>query len=256
MRPEAAVCIIGEMKNIKLTIEYDGTNYHGWQSQKNSLAVQDVIADSIKKVTGEDCNLTGSSRLDSGAHALGYVANFITGSNIPPEKYSYALNTVLPQDIVVKHSCEVDLKFHSRVSAKGKKYRYIIYNAGYPSALLRNRAYYVSGDLDIKKMKEGMECLKGIHDFKAFMASGSSVKTTTRNITDVSLKKKEHLIYFEITGDGFLYNMVRIIAGTLVDIGLNIIPSGSMDKILKSHDRNKAGKTAPAHALYLVEVYY
>ncbi len=247
---------MNDMRNIRLTIEYDGTNYHGWQSQKNSLAVQDVVTDSIRKVTGEKCCLTGSSRLDSGAHALGYVANFITGSNIPPEKYSYALNAVLPQDIVIKHSCEVELQFHSRFSARGKKYRYLIYNADYPSALLRNRAYYVSGGLNIKKMKEAVVCFKGMHDFKAFMASGSSVKTTTRNITEVSLKKKEHLIYFEIAGDGFLYNMVRIIAGTLVDIGLNTIPSGRMDKIIKSLDRTKAGKTAPAHALYLVEVYY
>jgi tRNA pseudouridine38-40 synthase len=247
---------VDNARNIKLIIEYDGTGYHGWQSQVNSLAVQDVVTDSIKEITGEDCCLTGSSRTDAGAHATGFVANFKTNSRIPPGKFSYALNTVLPEDIVIKHSCEVKPDFHSRFSAKGKKYRYLIYNSEHPSALLRYRAYHVSKPLGIEDMKRASCFFKGTHDFMAFMASGSSVKTTVRTITDVSVERNGQLISFEITGDGFLYNMVRIMAGTLVETGLGGMKAESIEYVMKSLDRSNAGKTAPAHGLYLVEVYY
>jgi len=244
------------MRNIKFTIEYDGTNYHGWQSQINAVAVQDVITDAIKKLTGEDCNLIGAGRTDVGVHALGQVANFVTESRIPAERFSYALNSILPEDIVIKKSEEANPDFHSRYSAKGKKYRYLIYNSIHPSALLRNRVYHVSFNLDFDSMQKASDFFLGMHDFSAFKASGSSVKTSERTITGVHLAKSEDIITFEIEGDGFLYNMVRIIAGTLVEVGAGKIQPEAIPEIIKSRDRNKAGKTAPAHGLYLIEVYY
>lgn len=266
------------MRNIKLTIEYDGTNYHGWQSQLNADAVQDVVKKAVKKLTGEDCNLIGASRTDSGVHALGQVANFLTGSKIPIDKFPKALNSVLPDDVVIRNAEEVDETFHSRFAAKGKKYRYLIYNSKLPSALLRNRAYHVPFWLDLEAMKLACGALTGRHDFSAFRAAGSNVKTSERTIFKAELSFdatvenrpqcrrpspmsqivpwEPRLIEFEIEGDGFLYNMVRIIAGTLVEIGMGGIPAGSMAEIICSRQRNRAGKTAPAHGLYLVEVYY
>jgi len=247
---------VGKMHNVKLIIEYDGTNYHGWQSQINARTVQDVVQEAIRKLTGEQCNLIGSSRTDVGVHALGQVANFYTSSTIPPERFSYALNSILPDDIVIKQSEEVDTDFHSRYCAKGKKYRYLIYNCPQPSALMRNRAYHVPYELDLQLMHQAAVHFLGKHDFSSFRASGSSVKTSERTIFHVSLKKDENLISFEIAGDGFLYNMVRIIAGTLVDVGRGRIAPHDIPSIINSRNRDKAGKTAPPQGLYLVEVYY
>ena len=229
------------MRNIKLTLEYDGTGYHGWQSQANAAAVQDVVGSAIKKLTGEEISLTGSSRTDTGVHALGQVANFYTSSGIPADKFAFALNCILPENIVVNKSEEVGMDFHARFSAKGKKYRYLIYNSTFPSALMRFRAYHVFYPLSVEAMAEGAEYFCGTHDFAAFMATGSSVKTTVRTIHNISIsaadgddsslprflttdpradkKTLPKLITLEIAGDGFLYNMVRIIAGTLVQVG-------------------------------------
>lgn len=244
------------MKNIKLIIEYDGTNYHGWQTQKNAKTVQDVIERAIEGLTGEKAALISSSRTDFGVHALGQVANFISNSTIPGDRFSYALNRILPEDIVIRESCEVGLDFHARFQAKGKKYRYIIYNHRFPSAMLRNRAYHVSYNLDIDGMKKAALCFLGTHDFSSFKASGSSVKTSVRTITSVSLEKNDDVLKFEICGNGFLYNMVRIIVGILVDVGMGKIKADDIPDIINSKDRKKAGHTAPAHGLYLVEVYY
>ncbi|MCR4436228.1 MAG: tRNA pseudouridine(38-40) synthase TruA [Clostridiales bacterium] len=265
------------MRNIKLTIEYDGTSYHGWQSQINALAVQDVIKKAIKKLTGEDCNLIGSSRTDTGVHAIGQCANFFTASSIPPDKFSYALNNLLPEDIVIRHSEEVSKDFHARFSAKGKKYRYLIHNSVFPSALMRNRAYHVHYPLDLDSMKKAAGYFLGKHDFSAFKASGGSEKTCERTIYGASLnidkgtvllsaegrQKNRPLVYphdamieFEITGNGFLYNMVRIIVGTLVYVGIGKIRAEDIPDIIESRDRTRAGITAPAQGLYLVEVYY
>lgn len=244
------------MVNIKLTIEYDGSNYHGWQRQNNAVSIQETIEKAIYELTGEEITITGASRTDFGVHAYGQTANFTTSSRIPPERFSYALNRILPNDIVIKKSEEVSMDFHSRYSAKGKKYRYLVYNSNFPSALLRNRAFHVSHFLCADKMKKAAECLVGTHDFSAFKASGSSVKTSVRTITEVSVSKNEDILSFEISGDGFLYNMVRIIVGTLVDVGTGKIEPWEMEKILKGRDRRKAGRTAPSCGLYLVEVYY
>jgi tRNA pseudouridine38-40 synthase len=244
------------MKNIKLTIEYDGTNYHGWQSQINALAIQDVVSAAIKKLTGETCNLIGSSRTDEGVHALGQVANFTTNSNIPGDRFSFALNSVLPKNIVVRNSEEVDLCFHSRFFAKGKKYKYLIFNSQQPSALFTNRAYHCKSTLDVTEMNKAASCFLGKHDFSAFKSTGSNVKSNVRTITSVLCEKKDEFVEFQISGDGFLYNMVRIIVGTLISVGQKKTSSDEISRIIDSMDRRRAGKTAPAHGLYLVEVYY
>jgi len=244
------------MKNVKLTIEFDGTNYHGWQSQKNAITVQDVITEAITKVTGENCQLTGASRTDAGVHALGFVANFRTSSSIPAEKFSFVLNTCLPPDIVVKNSEEVDMSFHARFSAVSKRYRYIFLNSKHPSALYRNRVFHVPWRLDVDAMREAALFFKGTHDFSAFRASGASTETSVRTMYDVSLTQKDEMIIFEVEGNGFLYNMVRIMAGTLVDVGLGKIAAERIAVILKNGERNMAGRTAPPQGLYLVCVNY
>ncbi|MEN6313533.1 MAG: tRNA pseudouridine(38-40) synthase TruA [Clostridiaceae bacterium] len=244
------------MRNIKLTIEYDGTAYHGWQSQINATAVQDVVASAVSSLTGENCSVTGSSRTDTGVHALGQVCNFHTNSPIPADKFAYALNTLLPEDIVIRKSEDVPDGFHARFSARGKKYRYLFYNSVFPSALLRNRAFHVYYPLDIAAMHKAAGCFTGTHDFAAFSAAGGSVKTTVRTITEAAVVRDDELVGFTVAGDGFLYNMVRIIAGTLVEVGFGRIKADDIPEIIDSCDRKRAGRTAPAHGLYLVEVYY
>lgn len=244
------------MRNIKLTIEYDGTAYHGWQSQINAIAVQDTVTDAVNSLTGENCSITGSSRTDTGVHALGQVCNFFTGSAIPSDKFSFALNTLLPDDIVIRKSEEVSSDFHARFSTKGKKYRYLFYNSVFPSALLRHRAYHIFYPLDVDAMRQAAGHLIGTHDFAAFSASGGSVKTTVRTIAHATIERDGELIEFSVTGNGFLYNMVRIMAGTLVEVGFGKMKPDDIPGIIAGLDRRKAGRTAPAHGLYLVEIYY
>lgn len=251
------------MRNIKLTIEYDGTHYHGWQSQVNADTVQDAVNAAVSKLTGESINITGSSRTDTGVHAYGQVANFFIDSAIPADKFTFALNSILPDDIVIVNSEEVAMDFHARFSTKGKKYRYLIYNSTFPSAILRHRAYHIFYPLDIEVMATAAKYFLGTHDFAAFMATGSYVKSTIRTIKDISLSydnsdqiQAGKLVKLNIYGDGFLYNMVRIIAGTLVQVGYGKIKPEEIPGIIAACDRRKAGKTAPAHGLYLVEVNY
>ncbi len=244
------------MRNIKLTIEYDGTRYHGWQIQDNAETIQGVLKRAIKGLTGEETNLMGCSRTDVGVHALGQIANFLTASTIPSDRFSYALNRMLPQDIVINASEEVSPDFHSRFMAKGKTYKYLIYNSQFPSAILRNRAYHVSHNMDLGLMRQAVEHIKGRHDFSAFRASGSDTKTSVRTITALSLEQEGDTITMVISGDGFLYNMVRIIAGTLIEVGAGRLEPDDMQAIIAGKDRKKAGRTAPAHGLYLMKIFY
>lgn len=244
------------MTNIKLTIQYDGTNYCGWQKQKNGISIQEEIETAIFKVTGEDVNLIGSGRTDKGVHALGQVANFKTNSKIPPDRFRYALNSNLPQDISIVFSELVDDSFHSRYDAKGKTYKYTIYNGEIRNPIYNRYAYHVPVKLDIDSMEKAAESFLGSHDFKAFMSSKTSVKSTVRTINSISLDKEKDLIYFTVNGNGFLYNMVRIIVGTLVEVGLGRISWQSIPDIIKSKDRKEAGHTAPAKGLCLEKVYY
>ena len=243
------------MRNIKLTIQYNGKEYCGWQKQSDSLGIQGNIEESIKYITNESVKITGSGRTDAGVHALGQVANFNTECNIPVEKIPNALNSKLPKDIVIINAEEVSLDFHSRYSAKRKRYRYIINNNRYRNPIYSDISYFVKYDLDFNKMEKEAKSLIGTHDFKGFMSSGSSVKDTVRTIYDIHISKQEDLIFIEIEGNGFLYNMVRIIVGTLVDIGRGRIDN-SMSSIIESKLRSMAGHTAPAHGLFLKKVDY
>ncbi len=244
------------MINIKLIIQYDGTNYCGWQKQPNGISIQEKIEDAIYSVTGEIVDLIGSGRTDRGVHAIGQVANFKTNSTIPPNRFKYALNSKLPEDISIVHSELVAYDFHSRYDAKGKIYRYTIYNGEIRNPIYNRYAYHVPIKMDFTAMDKGKDYFLGTHDFKAFMASKSSVKSTVRTIKSISLDKREDLIYLTIEGNGFLYNMVRIIVGTLVEVGLGKLHWQDIPYAIESKDRKRAGHTAPAKGLCLEKVYY
>lgn len=245
------------MKNIKLTIEYDGKNFAGWQTQPEKISIQGEIIKAIKEVTREDVELNASGRTDAGVHALGQVANFKTESNIEISKIPYAINSKLPNSIVILKAEEVEERFHARYNCKGKTYRYIINNSEFPSALNRYREFHCSQKLDIESMKEALKLFEGTHDFKGFKSSGGSPKkTTVRTLTKCELIQEGNRIIIELSGDGFLYNMVRIISGTILDVGLGKIKVEDIDYILSSGDRKLAGRTLPPHGLYLVEVKY
>ncbi len=244
------------MKNIKLTIEYDGTDFSGWQAQPKQRTVQGEIQKAIKTMCREEITIYGAGRTDAGVHAKGQVANFHIDSLIPSDKFAPALNSLLPKDIVIKESIEVDNSFHSRYSAVGKEYKYVIFNDRTRSSLLRNYSYYVNYYLDIEKMRNTSRTLIGTYDFKSFMASGSSVKDTVRTIHSLEIISKNNIIEIIIKGNGFLYNMVRIIVGTLVDIGRGKIHEEEMKNILHAKNREIAGHTAVAKGLYLQQVFY
>jgi tRNA pseudouridine38-40 synthase len=238
-----------------VTIEYKGTNYCGWQVQNDRLSIQECIENAIHKITNEKVNITSSGRTDAGVHALGQVANFHTNSSIPIEKIPGAINSKLPDDISIIDAKEVESHFHARYSAKKKRYRYVILNSKYKRPIHNDFSYLVKYKLNTDKMIQESKYLIGEHDFRGFMSTGSSVKTTVRTIYDISLKKEEDLIILEVEGNGFLYNMVRIIAGTLVDIGRGKI-NMSLKDIIESKDRNNAGHTAEGKGLFLKKVYY
>lgn len=244
------------MKNIKLLLEYDGSNYCGWQRQKNGVSIEETVETAIKKIALEDIKLIGSSRTDAKVHAKGQAANFYTSSSIPVERLPYAINSKLPWDITVVDAIEVPMEFHSRYSCKGKKYSYKILNRKFPSPLLRNYACYCPFDLDLKAMKAAAKCFLGTNDFSAFRSTGSSVKTSVRTIKNVELLKDNDMIIMYIEADGFLYNMVRIIAGTLIEVGMGKIPYENIPAIIYGKDRKLAGKTAPPQGLCLEKIYY
>ena len=304
-------------RNIILVLEYDGSLFHGWQSQINAAAVQDIVTGAVRRLDGEPPErLTGASRTDAGVHAKGQVVNFFTNSRIPADKYAYALNTVLPPGIACVRSAEAAPDFHARFSAKGKIYTYLILNRRQPSPLYRNRAWHIPLPLDAGLMRESARLLVGEHDFKAFMSAGSPVSSTVRTVTrlDLDLFRANALdpyascapgpypscafasspfcapvpfpscvpgpfpscalasspfcasdpfpsiagtfIRMTVEGNGFLYNMVRIIAGTLVYVGQGRLYAGEVTRALDSGNRAAAGKTAPAHGLYLERVIY
>ena len=244
------------MRNIKLTIEYDGKDFNGWQKQPTKLNIQGTIEQAIKQITGEDIELNASGRTDAGVHALGQVANFKTNSNIPIEKFAIAINSKLKRSIVIKKAEEVDERFHSRLSCKRKTYRYIINNSPEGTAIYRNLETHIPQKLDVEKMKKAVRYFEGEHDFKAFKASGTSSKSSIRTIYETNVYQENEKIFIELTGNGFLYNMVRIIAGTLVDVSLGKIEPEEIPDIIQDGKRENAGKTLPPNGLYLVKVMY
>ncbi|KNZ42829.1 tRNA pseudouridine(38-40) synthase TruA [Acetobacterium bakii] len=244
------------MKNIQLIISYRGTHYCGWQIQPNGISIQELITRGITELTGEYVNLTASGRTDARVHALKQCANFLTSSTIPPNQFFQALNTKLPPDIRILSSKECARNFHSRYDAKGKSYLYKIYESNVASPFESDLAFHISKSLDWQAMKEAAEYFMGEHDFRAFMASGSSVKNTVRTIESISFEKKEDIWEITFKGSGFLYNMVRIMVGTLYEVGFHRIAPMEVSGIIQGLDRSKAGVTAPAHGLYLKEVFY
>lgn len=244
------------MRNIKLTIEYDGTSYGGWQKQKNNRTIQQCIEEAIKLLTGEEVELMGSSRTDAGVHAKGMIANFITNSQIPADKFREAINTKLPDDIGIIKSEEVDKNFHSRYDSKGKTYCYTLVNRYEKVCLGRSYVYQVRDELNYNLMKDAAKYFLGKHDFKAFKTNGSSVKTSVRTISRLELELKGDVIKIFISADGFLYNMVRIIVGTLIEVGKGKIKPEDIENIIKNGDRSKAGPCVPPNGLVLEKVFY
>ena len=245
------------MRNIKLTIEYDGREFNGWQKQPNKLNIQGTIEQAIKSITGEEeVELNASGRTDAGVHAIGQVANFKTNSKIPIEKFAIAINSNLKKSIVIKKAEEVDERFHSRLNCKKKTYRYIINNSEEGTAIYRNLETHIPQKLNVQKMQEAIKYFEGEHDFKAFKASGTSSKSSVRTIYNGKVYQENHRIFIELTGNGFLYNMVRIISGTLVEVGMGKIEPTKIKEIIEIGKRENAGKTLPPNGLYLLEVMY
>lgn len=244
------------MRRIHLIVEYDGTDYAGWQRQANAMTVQERLERAVAKLTGERVCVSGASRTDAGVHALGQSAHFDTESRIPADKFSFALNTLLPPDIRVVNSEEVGPDFHARFSGRGKRYRYLIWAAPHAGALNRHTHAHVIYPLDLEKMRAEAADLVGIHNFAAFAASGSVVRDTVRTIYRAELVQNGHELALTVEGNGFLYNMVRIIAGTLIGVGSGKLERGAFARAMQSLNRLDLGVTAPAHGLTLMEVFY
>lgn len=242
--------------NIRLNLQFDGTNYHGWQIQPKKATVQGTLKNAILKATGDDVTPNGCGRTDAGVHALGYVADFKTNSTIPCDRIPYAINTYLPDDIVCTGAELADDDFSSSYSAKAKTYRYTIDNSVFPDVFAQRFAWHYKYGIDIEKMKIGAEQFLGTHDFIGFARSGFTVKTTVRTIYAIKIDKNGNIITIDVTGNGFLYNMVRIIAGTLVFVGAGKIAPDAITDIINSKQRSMAGITAPAKGLCLKEVFY
>ncbi|OPJ66188.1 tRNA pseudouridine(38-40) synthase TruA [Clostridium chromiireducens] len=244
------------MRNIKLIIEFDGSDFCGWQRQPKGRTVQKVIETAIFKATGEEIMINGSSRTDAGVHAREMVANFITNSTIPGDKFREALNTRLPEDVSIIKSEEVEENFHARYSSKGKTYSYTIVNRYERLSLGHQYLYHYRYNLNIDEMKKACQYFMGSHDFRAFMSPGSSIKTTVRNIKELYIEQKGDRIKIFITADGFLYNMVRIIVGTLLKIGNGKLKAEEIEKIIIEGNRKRAGMCVPPNGLVLEKVFY
>ena len=242
-----------EKKRIRMTVAYDGTNYHGWQVQDNGITIESELNRCLTKLLGEPIHVIGASRTDAKVHALGNVAVFDTKARMPAEKISYALNQRLPEDIRIQSSEEVPLDWHPRRCKSRKTYEYRIYVAKFPMPVKRLYSYFVYNSLDVGRMREAAAYLEGKHDFRSFCQTGAQVENTVRIIYTLWVEEQGSDIVIRVCGNGFLYNMVRIIAGTLMEVGLRKREPESMQDILKALDRSAAGPTAPAHGLTLVK---
>ena len=244
------------MRRIKLTVAYDGTDYCGWQIQKNGITAEEVLNKALSRLTGENITVTGASRTDAGVHAQGNVAVFDTDTKIPPERLIYALNTMLPEDVVAVKSEEVPAGWHPRRCVSVKTYEYRILNRELPDPVRRRDTYFVSFPLDLERMRTAAEYLKGTHDFKGFCSAQTAVKDTVRTIYDLDIRKAGDIITIRVRGNGFLYNMVRIIAGTLAGVGRGYFEPEEVKEMLESKDRTKSGVTAPPQGLTLIGIEY
>ena len=245
------------MKNFKIILEYDGTRYHGWQRQKKDATIQGEIEKAIWTMTRISVTLYGSGRTDAGVHARGQTANFRCDTNLKPEIFQRGLNSLLPDDIVIRECSQVEDTFHARYNAKSKIYDYTIVNHPVPPAINRQYVWSIRSQLDTMAMQTAIKCIIGSHDFKAFEGAGSPRAHTIRHVMAAELHESDDLILtFRIEADGFLRFMVRNIVGTLVDVGLGKTLPAEFQQILESRDRTMAGATAPACGLCLMEVRY
>ena len=245
------------MRNVKLVVEYDGTDLAGWQRQENGPTVQQHLEDGLAQMVGSHVTVIGASRTDAGVHALGQVANFRTDSDIPAQGFRRGLNSKLPASIAVVWAGDAAESFHSRFDSVGKHYRYQIVCRPDRSPLRRTRTWHVPAVLDVTAIREAAAALVGEHDFSAFRAAGCTAKTATRQVTKITISDVEpDQLQIDVLGNAFLRNMVRIIAGTLVDVGEGRIQSSKITDILSSQDRSLAGRTAPAAGLTLVRAFY
>ena len=243
-------------KRIRLRVAYDGTAYHGWQIQKNAVSVAGVLQEALQQLLQEEIELIGASRTDAGVHARGNVAIFDTNTRIPPEKIAYALNQRLPEDIVVQKSEEVAADFHPRYAKSWKTYEYRIFHSTFPDPILRKYMHFYYGKLNVAAMQKAAGYVIGEHDFASFCSAGAQVSSTVRTVSELTVEKEKNVITIRITGNGFLYNMVRIIAGTLLEIGSGKRPPEEMKRVIQGANRSLAGATAPAQGLHLIEIVY
>lgn len=245
------------MRNIKLTIEYDGTNYQGWQVQPKGQTIQGMIEEKLALLMGETIHLIGSGRTDAGVHAFNQIAHFKTQNRMNVRSIQKALNSLLPPDIVIKGVEEVEEGFHARKQSKSKVYEYRILNQDLRSAFHRGYVWHIPQKLNLREMKKATQSLIGEHDFSSFRSVGSPTRTPVRKIIRAEWKRsRDGLIRFEIEANGFLKQMVRAIVGTLIEVGKGKIDAEDFRRILDSRDRKKAGPTAPGHGLFLKEVKY
>lgn len=244
------------MKRIGLVVAYDGTNYSGWQVQPNGITIQGELNRHLSELLGEEIETMGASRTDAGVHAMGNVAVFDTNTRIPGEKISYALNQRLPDDIRIQLSEEVEPDFHPRYCNSEKTYEYRILNRRFPVPTERLYSYFYHYKLDVEKMRAATGFLIGRHDFASFCGAKAQVKSTVRTITAIEVEKEGDMIIIRVSGEGFLYNMVRIIAGTLIQVGNGTYPPEHVGEILAAANREAAGPTAPACGLTLMGIQF
>ena len=245
-----------QYKRVRLTVAYDGTNYHGWQVQKNGITIESELNRCLRALLGEDIQVIGASRTDAGVHALGNVAVFDTCARIPAEKISYALNQRLPEDIRIQKSEAVGLDWHPRYVSSRKTYEYRIYRGEFPMPVKRLYSYFTYRKLDVNRMVEAAAYLEGEHDFKSFCQTGAQVESTVRTIYSAQVEEQGADLVIRICGNGFLYNMIRIIAGTLMDIGEGKRSPEDMETIIEAKDRGAAGPTASPQGLTLIRYEY
>lgn len=244
------------MRNIKLTVAYDGRNYHGFQRQSNALTVQQVLEERLAVIMGHPVTVIGAARTDAGVHAFGQVVNFHATGSIPTDRIPQAMNSLLPDDIAVWQAAEVPASFHARYDACGKVYEYRVWQGRYRDPFHRDLTWHVPMSLDMAAMSQALALLEGRHDFSAFRASGGAPVRPVRTIYQALCRRDGDMLVFCFAGDGFLYHMVRNIVGTVVEVGLGRRSVAAVQQVLLSRDRNLAGPTAPAAGLYLREVWY
>lgn len=244
------------MRNLKLTLSYDGSDFHGWQTQPGFRTVQETLEKAIRDLTGEEARVNASGRTDAGVHAVGQVVNFFSNTRLPPEVLVRAINAHLPPDVVVREALDMPQVFDANRDAKRKLYRYVIHDSPVADPFLHRYCYHTRRKLDVSAMRRSAEPLKGRHDFHSFETDWPNRLSSVRTITHLSLNRFGDWIWLDVEADGFLYNMVRAIAGTLINVGRGYWPEEKVVEILRAADRREAGPTAPASGLFLMRVTY